>query len=154
MSELKALTEPIDPYDSFLKSSNKVQLRNQALPYPVRQLKDYVTVQHIPANPTVVDAYKLLNEIVVEADEYAPVIFKSEKHLENSFHDQKVAYHFFKEMQLTLPVNLLRYDLLFIGSFFAPAKIVMGERESIIFKTRTSSNIEFSGKKTYYNTFI
>ena len=79
-----------------------------------------------------VDAYKLLNEIVVEADEYAPVIFKSEKHLENSFHDQKVAYRFFKEMPLTLPVDLLRYDLLFIGSFFAPAKIVMGERESII----------------------
>ena len=50
-------------------------------------------------------------------------------------------------MQLTLPVDLLRYDLLFIGSFFAPTKIVMGERESIIFKTRTSSNIEFSGKK-------
>ena len=67
---MEALTESVDSYAIFLKSSNEVQLRNQALPYLVRELKDYVTVQHIPDNSTVVDAYKLLNAAVVEADEY------------------------------------------------------------------------------------
>ena len=71
--ELEALTKLVDSYASFLKSSNEVQLRNQALSYPARQLKDYVTVQHIPANSTVVDAYKLLNAAVMEANEHAPV---------------------------------------------------------------------------------
>ena len=59
----------IDSYAIFLKSSKEVQLKNQALPYLVRQLKDYATVQHIPDNSTVIDAYKLLNAVVVD-DEY------------------------------------------------------------------------------------
>ena len=50
-----------------------------------------------------VDVYKLLNAAVVEADEYAPVFFDLEEDLENSFYNRKVAYCFFKEMQLTVP---------------------------------------------------
>ena len=40
LSELETLAKSADSYASFLKSSNEVQLRNQALPYPVRQPKD------------------------------------------------------------------------------------------------------------------
>ena len=50
-----------------------------------------------------VDVYKLLNAAVVEADEYAPVFFDLEEDLESSFYNRKVAYCFFKEMQLTVP---------------------------------------------------
>ena len=69
-----------------------------------------------------IDAYKLLNAAVMEADLYDPVFFDSEKQLENSFHNQTVAYRFFKEMLLTVSVDLLRYNLLFIRLFFTPNK--------------------------------
>ena len=103
-----------------------------------------------------IDAYKLLNAAVMEADEYVPVFFDSEKHLENSFHNQTVPYRFFKEMLLTVFVDLLRYNLLFIGLFFTPNKNCGGSNKIVlfwwlkwiyIFKAHTSSNIEFSGKK-------
>ena len=101
-----------------------------------------------------IDAYKLLNAAVMEADEYVPVFFDSEKHLENSFHNQTVPYRFFKEMLLTVSVDL-RYNLLFIRLFFTPNKNYGSNKIVLfwwlkwiyIFKAHTSSNMEFSGKK-------
>ena len=83
LSDLEELAESTDSYTNFLKTSNEVQLRNQSLNHPVRQIKDHVYIQHIPACATVADVYRKLNTVINEADEYSPVFFNVEKHLKN-----------------------------------------------------------------------
>ena len=56
--DLEELVESIDSYASFLKTSNEVQVRNQSLSHPVRQIKDHIYIHYIPACATVAEAYR------------------------------------------------------------------------------------------------
>ena len=100
--------ESTDSYKNFLKTFNEVQLRNQSLSHPVRQIKDHVHIQHFPACATVAEVYRKLNTVINEADEYSPVFFNVEKHLQNQFDNRNGAYRYFKEMKLDAPVAFLR----------------------------------------------
>ena len=108
LSYLEELAESIDSYANFLKTSNEVQLRNQSLNHPVRQIKDHVYIQHILACATVAEVYRKLNTVINEADEYSPVFFNVEKHLQNQFDNRNETYRYLEEMRLGVPVDLLR----------------------------------------------
>ena len=98
----------MDSSANFLKTSNDVQPRNQSLNHPVRQIKDHVYIQHIRACAAVVEVYRKSKSFINECDEYSPVFFNLEKHLQNQFDNRNKAYRHFKEMRLGTPVDLLR----------------------------------------------
>ena len=108
LSDLEELAESIDSYANFLKTSNEVQLRNQSLSHPVRQIKDHVYFQHVPPCATVAEVYRKSNTVINESDEYLPVFFNVEKHLQNQFDNRNKTYRYFKEIRLGVPLDLLR----------------------------------------------
>lgn len=108
--EIKQLADCLHCYHQYLEKQKEVQQKNQALPHPVRTIADDATIEHRQISPFGVrEKYCLLDEAVRTAEENVPVVFDESVHLKSPFESNLERFKFVKELQLSVPVDMLRF---------------------------------------------
>lgn len=106
---IQQLADCLIAYSKHLDVQLETQNSNQSLDHPVRTIGEHTTVENRQAGETVKDKYLLLDQAVIEAGLSTPVHFDEANHLAKPFENATERFRFFKELQLTVSVDILRY---------------------------------------------
>ena len=106
---IKQLADCLLAYSQYLQEQLDKVKRNQALDHPVRMIATDATVEHRTKTFFPAKKYQLLDEEVKLADINEPVLFDESKHLNEPFEDNVLRYRFINELQLSEPVDLIRF---------------------------------------------
>ena len=68
-------------------------------------------LQHINPYDTVANDYKLLDNIVPQLSPYKFLYFDEQLHILRQFKNRVDRFSFLQAMKLSVPINILRYDL-------------------------------------------
>ena len=107
--DLDQLMLALDKYAEFLDKANKSQQDRQKKDHPVRELKQHIYIQHFDAaEEDVPEMYKKLDDIIGIAEVDETLIFDESIHLSRDFRNRMERHRFFKNFQLTVPVDMIR----------------------------------------------
>lgn len=112
---LEELAIALQNYALYLDSKNAKQQVYHALPHPVRQISENITVQCRPAtqqNMNIDKKYIQLDSSVRQLDYYQPLFLDETVHTCTSepFKNSAEKYRFIENIQLTSAIDLLKYD--------------------------------------------
>ena len=80
------------------------------MPHPVRTIADDATIEHRRKSLFgIKEKYCLIDQAVRNTEENEPVVFDELIHLKSSFESNLQRFKFLKELQLSVPVDLLRF---------------------------------------------
>jgi len=109
--EIKSLAECYLAYSTYLNQQNKNMQSRQALPYPARTVDQDATLEHrqkclLGIKP----AYSILDNAIKSAGKNVPVIFDEFTHTENPFDSNDKRFRFFQNLQLSVPIDMIKYS--------------------------------------------
>ena len=110
--EIEHLAQCFLAYKDHLKQQNETQTTNQALDHPVRQISSHATLQYRSRQyfPVSADSkYSILDKVMSLAAIHAPIFFDEEKHLDKPFESPLQKFRFFRNMILSVPVDIVKY---------------------------------------------
>lgn len=120
-------------YSQYLEEQQRATTSYQALTHPVRTVGEHATVEHRSSGVTIKLKYSLLDAAMRETQLESPVFFDESVHVEEPFGNSVQKYRFFNELQLTVPVDIIRYcpggPQVTTVCFF---KVMEGRPESVI----------------------
>ncbi|XP_061191740.1 uncharacterized protein LOC133199978 [Saccostrea echinata] len=96
-------------YSQYLEEQQRATTSYHALTHPVRTKGEHATVEHRSSGVTIKLKYSLLDAAMREAQPESPVFFDESVHVEEPFGNSIQKYRFFNELQLTVPVDIIRY---------------------------------------------
>ena len=82
----------------------------QSQPNPARQLGAAVSIEYKQPCRTVRDCYQILNTLMINSDVGVPVRFDEQVHLKKPFAYNSERYRFLQNIDLSVPVDVLRYS--------------------------------------------
>ncbi|XP_033749002.1 uncharacterized protein LOC117333692 [Pecten maximus] len=97
-------------YSDFLLKSNEEQKHRQRLDHPVREVAQHAFLQEVEAVDTVPNQYRQLDSILGQLGFYEYLYFDEEIHASVSFRNTFERLIFTRHIQLSFPINILRYD--------------------------------------------
>lgn len=108
---IRQLAECIDAYREYLRKQNETVSHNHSLDHPVRTIDEHATVEHrrmtlFKAKPQ----YELLDQEMKKQPLLTPVVFNEDKHLKNQFENSKEKFRYFEQLQLSMPIDLIRFS--------------------------------------------
>lgn len=108
---IRQLAECMDAYREYLRKQNKTVSHNHSLDHPVRTIDEHATVEHrrmtlFKAKPQ----YELLDQEMKKQPLLTPVVFNEDKHLKNLFENSKEKFRYFEQLQLSMPIDLIRFS--------------------------------------------
>ncbi|XP_014676567.1 PREDICTED: uncharacterized protein LOC106816458 [Priapulus caudatus] len=107
-TDIQNLADCLIAYSKYLEVQLETQCANLALDHPVRTIAEDTTLDHRRAGITIKTKYSLLDSAVKTAD-HMPVFFDESTHLEVPFESATQRFRYFEELQLTVPVDILRF---------------------------------------------
>lgn len=109
--EIQSLAECYLAYSRYLNKQNMNMQSRQALPYPARTVDKDATLEHRQKCAFgIKPAYQLLENAVKLAGKSVPVMFDEFIHTENPFSSNDQRFRFFKNLQLSMPVDVIKYS--------------------------------------------
>lgn len=96
-------------YSQYLEEQQKATTSYHALTHPVGTIGEHATVEHKSSGVTIKSKYSLLDAAMREAQLESPVFFDESLHVKEPFNTSVQKYRFFNELQLTVPVDIIRY---------------------------------------------
>ncbi|XP_053376613.1 uncharacterized protein LOC123531671 [Mercenaria mercenaria] len=108
--DLNGLSVCLHQYASYLDQNNTKQKFRQSLLHPARQVGDHAVVQPYPKclGPVKL-CYSMLDQVLSESEEYAPVLFDEYLHTHETFTSMS-RIRYIEGLSLTHPVDVLSYD--------------------------------------------
>lgn len=106
--EIKALADCLISYKNYLDSKNTEIKELHRLPYPVRTVAEYTTVEHRPKDMDVKEQYKKLDEAVINAGS-KPIFFYESVHLVEAFQSNLQRFRYLQNLKLSVPVDVYRF---------------------------------------------
>ena len=109
--DVKQLADCLISYSEHLKMQAQVSSKNQQLDHPVRTIDENATVEHRHKHPFgVKNAYIKYDEDIIRAGPGNPVIFDESKHLISPFNSNTERFRFITELQLYVPVDVIKFS--------------------------------------------
>lgn len=108
---IRQLAECIDAYRNYLKKQNETVKQNHSLDHPVRTTDEHATVEH--RRMTLFNAkpqYELLDQEMKAKPLLTPVFSNEDKYLKNPFENSKEKFRYFEQLQLSVPIDLIRFS--------------------------------------------
>lgn len=84
---------------------------NKSLNHPVRQVEKDISVQIYLGSDSVIEKQRILDNTMKITDNWQPVLFDENTHVNEPSSDNLRRFMFFQTMQLSLKIGLLRYCL-------------------------------------------
>ena len=110
-ADIKQLAVCLISYKDHLLVQNEVQKTNQALDHPVRTISKDATLEHRQkCLGDIKPKFVKLDEAVKKAGCLSPVVFCESEHLLNQFESYEQRFRFIESIQLSVPVDLIRYN--------------------------------------------
>ena len=108
--DIQLLAECLSSYKNYMdEQKNKVE-NNRQLEHPVRQISENTSVWSVHKNASGTSPkYKLLDKALVLADYFEPVVFDEQLHLEKNFDTPLQRLRYFENLQLSVPVDVIKY---------------------------------------------
>lgn len=91
-----------------METQSEVSASNKASESPVRTIDQHACVYHCHKTVKPKEIYLKLDTAVLEAGN-VPVVFNESVHLRDMFTDNKQRERFFSEIQLSVPVDIIKY---------------------------------------------
>lgn len=92
-----------------MNSQSETIDKNRSLDHPVRTIDEQATLEHRNSSLGVKEKYKLLDNVMVASDLLSPVMFDEYVHVENPFETPSQRHRYFADLQLSVPVDLIRF---------------------------------------------
>lgn len=105
---IEELANCLHAYSQHLKIQNDVQKTNQESENPVRTLASDASVEHRHRTVFPHARYRALDAAVRDTEE--PVFFDENEHTKNGFKDRKDWYIFMRSLQLSVPIDIYRFN--------------------------------------------
>jgi hypothetical protein len=110
-TEIKQLAECLMAYKEHLDQQRIVQTSNQELDHPVRTVGKDASLEHRNKTPFAVKhQFSLLDLAVRDAGYLVPVVFDESVHLHEPFVSNLQRYQFICNIQLSVPIDIIRYS--------------------------------------------
>ena len=108
--DIKQLADCKLGYRDHLKEQSHVTKKNQELDHPVRTIGKHASLEHRNRTTSAIKKqYTLLDRDVKSADLNVPVMFDESKHLDVAFENNTQRHRFIANLQLSVPVDLIRF---------------------------------------------
>lgn len=110
---IRQLADCMNAYREYLLSKVVQSKENQCSDHPVRTIDKHATIEHRQPQRVQRDVkpqYHLIDDVVKASPTLVPILFDEEKHLESPFKDSKHRFRYFEQMQLSSPVDILRFS--------------------------------------------
>lgn len=108
---IRKLAECMDAYREYLKKQNETVSHNHSLDHPVRTIDEHATLEHRRMTLFhVKPRYELLDQEMQKTPLLTPVVFNEDKHLKNLFENSKEKFRYFEQLQLSMPIDLIRFS--------------------------------------------
>lgn len=108
---IRQLAECMDAYREYLRKQNETVSHNHSLDHPVRTIDEHATVEHRRMTLfNVKPQYELLDQEMKKQPLLTPVVFNEDKHLKNLFENSKEKFRYFEQLQLSMPIDLIRFS--------------------------------------------
>ncbi|XP_052793028.1 uncharacterized protein LOC128226946 [Mya arenaria] len=108
--EIEQLAECLGSYNKYLEKKNSDSLNIQNRTEPARTIDKHATLETRMGSPFGVnDKYELLNKAVISEGVNSYVVFDETVHLERPFKTPDEKYKYFKKLQLSVPVDLIKF---------------------------------------------
>ena len=108
-NNIKELAVCLSLYSKYLERQAKNSDKNKKLDHPVRTVDEHATIEHRTQTLFVKDKYKLLDNAVKSLENYDPITFNEDVHIEEPFQNNVARYRFFSELQLSVPVDIISF---------------------------------------------
>ena len=107
---IKQLADCLIAYKKHLVQKAEEVNFNRSQDHPVRTVDTHSTVEHRNSTPFLPkQKYLLLEADVKAAGLYNPVVYDESKHLEKPFENNTQRFRFLAELQLSVPVDIIRF---------------------------------------------
>ncbi|XP_062616566.1 uncharacterized protein LOC134278262 [Saccostrea cucullata] len=107
--EIQGLADCLDSYSKYLETKNEEMQKTHAENHPARTIAEDATIEHRKPTAIVKQQYLLL-DAVMKGKEVGDFLFFNEKeHAPEPFIDSKQKYRFLKNLQLSVPVDILKF---------------------------------------------
>lgn len=108
---IRKLAECMDAYREYLKKQNETVSHNHSLDHPVRTIDEHATLEHRRMTLChVKPRYELLDQEMHKTPLLTPVVFNEDEHLKNLFENSKEKFRYFEQLQLSMPIDLIRFS--------------------------------------------
>ncbi|XP_054483050.1 uncharacterized protein LOC129115850 [Anoplopoma fimbria] len=97
-------------YVEYLKRKRDTTFANHNSSQPVRVLSENIAVTHHKNTPEMAARYRLLDNVMCQTDTLTPVLLDDTVHLEEPFASSWHRFDFINRIQLSVPVDVLKYQ--------------------------------------------
>ena len=109
--DIRALADCLIAYKQHLKTQKETQNANQSLDHPVRTIAQDSTLEHREKRVSdIKPQYAKLDEAVIKAGCLSPIVFSESDHLLEPFSNNEQRFRFIENIQLSVPIDLIRYN--------------------------------------------
>ncbi|XP_052259045.1 uncharacterized protein LOC127863537 [Dreissena polymorpha] len=110
-ASVEALASCLSSYEQYLNKQATTTATNKELSFPCRTVDQNASVFHCKKSvlSVVKDKYTLLDKAVVSSDTENPVLFDENLHVEKPFENSMQKFRFFDSLQLSVPVDVIRF---------------------------------------------
>lgn len=109
--DVEKLAVSLDQYARYLDNANEKQKVRQREILPVRVIDDTISIEHHKKVNAISPNYYLLDSSLNELNNFQPLYFDDQLHVNKKFQNPDQRYKFFKEVKLsTSNFHFLRYD--------------------------------------------
>jgi hypothetical protein len=108
--DIKQLADCLAAYVNYLNDQSEKSEYNRGLEHPVRTIDEHATIEH--RNKSLVDVkakFRLLDEAVKAQDLLSPLVFDEANHIEKPFDSPVERHRYFAELQLSVPIDIIRF---------------------------------------------
>lgn len=108
--DIKTLANCLNAYKEYLNQQLQTVQTNHELNHPVRTVGKYTTVEHREkATFGMKEKYNLLNEALLSKEPGTLLLFDEKVHVASQFENNMQRHRFLEELQLTVPIDILRF---------------------------------------------
>ena len=108
--EIKELADCFEAYKKYLSTQSETVDKNRSLNHPVRTIDEHATLEHRHKNILGVKAkYQLLDKAMSMRNLLDPLMFDEYVHIESPFENASQRYRYFVELQLSVPIDIVRF---------------------------------------------
>lgn len=108
--EIQGLADCFDSYSNYLKRKNEEMQTTHAEMHPARTIAEDATIEHRTPSSLVKQQYHLLDAIIKGKEVGEFFIFNEKEHVNEPFIDSKQKYRFLKGLQLSVPIDILKFS--------------------------------------------
>ncbi|KAK0155231.1 hypothetical protein N1851_002422 [Merluccius polli] len=108
--DILSLATCLHNYVEYLKRKRDTTFANHNSSQPVRVLSDNIAVTHHKNTPDVAARYLLLDNVMCQTDTLTHVLLDDTVHLEEPFASSWHRFEFINRIQLSVPVDVLKYQ--------------------------------------------